>query len=76
MKYLVEIHISQMLRKFKLNDKNVKLEYVYDKTTDWFKFSEAKNAEILAINSAILFGVVRLALSYKPSDTLLVAYGR
>ncbi|MEH6462507.1 MAG: Pycsar system effector family protein [Shewanella psychromarinicola] len=45
-----------------------------DKTIDWLKFAEAKNGAVLAVNCAILFGVLRLALSTEISNIFIIGY--
>lgn len=42
-----------------------KLEYILDNVNNWLKFAEAKNGTLLAINSAFLFGIIRIILTTK-----------
>jgi hypothetical protein len=57
-----------------LKDDVLKLDYIFDKIIDWLKFAEAKNGAILAVNSAILFGVSRLAMTIEITSNYLLIY--
>ena len=57
-----------------MKNEDLKLSYVLDKIVDWLKFAEAKNGAVLAINSAILFGVTRLAMATDITSNYLLIY--
>lgn len=50
------------------------LEYVLDRTDSWLKFAEAKNGALLALNCALLFGLVRVGLAVEELPLLIGAY--
>jgi hypothetical protein len=68
------MHFFRKLRIFKLKSEDLKLDYIFDKIIDWLKFAEAKNGAILAVNSAILFGISRLAISIDIVNNYLLIY--
>jgi hypothetical protein len=38
----------------------IRLKNIFDSVTDWLKFAEAKNAALIAVNSAIIFGFINI----------------
>lgn len=47
---------------------------VHQKTNDWLKFSEAKNGALIALNSALIFGVIKTVTSLEISGLGLQLY--
>jgi len=50
------------------------LENILKLVVDWLKFAEAKNAALLTLNSAALFGVYRIVVFKEDLDTWVRAY--
>ena len=47
---------------------------IFENVNDWLKFAEAKNGVIIALNSAIIFGILKLYPSLKIDNSYIEYY--